>query len=266
MVTISIIMVCSLCLASITGTVIAQKSGYAVENYHLLNDVTLDGTWTTPIEWADAEERQIDGDLNAIFRVKKIVEAVTAPPAPVTQYILIEFFDDTTNDAGDYLQICLAATFSVGTDLIGGTSPQDDCFKWDYVGHTETGLSSYSGDGAAWIASTYGSIQIKDTLGTSPLSDTPHWIVEVRILGFDGYGQGSPRWIRIAAYDESNAGAGVQAWPAGSADVPDDWGQLEMIPEFIPEFASWMILPMVAMASFAIIIVRKRLTKNGTPT
>jgi hypothetical protein len=34
----------------------------------------------------------------------------------------------------------------------------------------------------------------------------------------------------------------------------------------IPEFASWMILPMVAMASFVIIIIRKRLTKNGTPT
>ena len=73
-------------------------------------------------------------------------------------------------------------------------------------------------------------------------------------------------WIRVATFDESNAGAGVQAWPSGSVDVPDDWGLTIVTGEPIPEFPAWIILPLFVTATLAIIIGRKRLTKSGTLT
>jgi len=263
-------MLCSLYLISITGTVTAQKQGYSVENYDLLNSVTVDGAWTNPSEWTDAEERQLDGDLDAIFRVKKITELRPFPPALLHQYYLIEFFDDTTSDVGDYLRICFAAAY--GAEPAGGSSPQDDCYRWDYVGHG-TSFSSYKGDGTAWAARSVRDVQIEDTIGTSPLSDTPHLIIEASIqieVLLSGQIQpsgGEPPvwWIRIAVYDESNSGAGEQAWPSGSVDVPDDWGLMEFTNEVIPEFPTWIIIPLFVTVTLTVIIWRKRLTKNGTP-
>ena len=253
-----------LCLMLMTGTVIAQKPGYVVNSGNVAYTVTTDGTLTNPSEWADTELYQLDGDLNAIFRTKRFREIVPSEYQPLHQYFLIEFLDDTTNDAGDYLQICLAAADD-GLP-VGGTSPQGDCYRWDYRGHG-TELLFYEGDGTAWIerSDLDIAITIEDTIGTSPASDTPHLIIEVYIFGewlVNEAGGLNDQWIRIAVYDESNAGAGVQAWPSGSVDVPDDWGKIDYTSDVLPEFPTWIIMPLFVTATLTVIIWRKRLTKK----
>ena len=258
--------VLSLCLVSITGIVTGQKAGYKVENYEGY-ETTIDGTWTSPSEWADAEERPLDGELDATFRLKYLSQP--QGNEIVYHYFLIEFFDDSTNDAEDYLQICLAAADQPDGVPTGGTTPQTDSTRFDYVGHDDAGFTFYRGDGSAWVETSgykWGiDVQIADSFGPSPLSSTPHLIVEVKISP-EEFDINPEFWVRVAAYDESNAGAGVQAWPAGSVDVPDDWGLVDLLDETIPEFASWIILPLFVTATLAIIIGRKRLTKSGTLT
>ena len=244
----------------------SSTRGYIVQDYQAIDVPTVDGSWTYSFEWTDAEERQLDGSLNAIFRLKQ--NPIFLGTDIDQQYFLIEFLDDTTNDPGDYIQICYAATSGPGVPT-GGTTPQTDSLRWDFVGHDVAGFTFYRGDGSAWVESSgysWGTvILIADSFGTSPLSDTPHLIVEV-MISHPVYNVSPEFWIRVAAYDESNAGAGVQAWPTGSVDAPNDWGLMVVLNEPIPEFASWMILPMLVTASLAIIIVRRRLTKSRTRT
>lgn len=257
-------MVSSLCLVSLTGIVTAQKDGYMLEDFTTVDIPIIDGKWSNSFEWSDAEERQLEGNLNAIFRLK--YNQVFLGTAVDQQFFLIEFFDDTTADSADYLQICYATASQQGVP-IGGTTPQTDCMRWDFVGHNQAGFKFYKGDGSAWVEDSGGklgtAIVIADSYDTSPLSDTPHLIVEV-MIAHSVYGIDSDLWIRVAAYDESNSAAGVQAWPAGSVDVPNDWGLTIVTGEAIPEFPSWIILPLVLTATLAIIIGRKTLIKSGS--
>ena len=264
--TFCILMLCSLCLVLIAGTVSAQQAGYQITQYEAMDDPITDGTWSAGYEWSDAEERQLDGSLNAIFRIKNNRELITS--AIIDHFILIEVLDDTTNDAGDYIQICLAASADVGGVPTGGTTPQTDCLRFDFVGNQASGFTFYRGDGSAWVENSAGwgsEVLIASSFGTSPNSATPHLIVEVKIAA-EAFDIDPELWLRVAAYDESNSGAGVQAWPTGSVDVPNDWGLVVTLNDYIPEFASWMILPMLVTASLAIIIVRRRLTKSSTQT
>ena len=252
-----IIALCSLGLVMKTGTVRAYKAGYEVNDFVAIRTCTVDGNWTTPDEWTDAAEKQLDGSLNAIFRLKYVSDGFTY----VNQYYLIEFFDDTTNDTDDYWQIC----YDGGSD--GGSAPGTDCLRMDFVGHNTTGFTFYKGDGSAWATSSdysWGTnIFIVDTFGSSPLSDTPHWIVEIFIEHFY-FAIAADQWIRVAAYDASNSDAGVQAWPDSSVNVPDDWGVSYSMMEPIPEALT--IGVMVLLSSVSVLIgshyFRKRSRKR----
>jgi hypothetical protein len=249
-----IIALSSLGLAMKTGTARAYKDGYDVTDYVAQITPTMDGTWTTPDEWTDAAEKQLDGSLNATFRLKYD----SSYPDWVNQYYLIEFFDDTTNDAGDYWQICYASAAELMGTPIGGTTPQTDCDRFDFVGHNATGLTIYIGTGTAWVETTdYTTptdIEIVDTISASPLDSNPHWIAEIKIEHIHFTIQ-PEFWIRIAAYDESSSGAGVQAWPAGSADVPDDWGLMNASQDPIPEGLSIGVV--VLLTSVAVLIASR---------
>ena len=243
-----IIALCSLALVMKTGTVRAYQAGYEVNDYVAVTDVTVDGNWTTPDEWTDAEEKQLDGDLNATFRLKY----GSGYPDWVNQYYLIEFFDDITDDAEDYWQICYATAAELYGTPIGGTTPQTDCFMLDFVGHDSAGFTFYVGDGSSWVESTAytweTNIYIVDSFGTSPLSDTPHWVAEVMIEHIS-FGIQPEFWIRVAAYDASNADAGVQAWPDSSADVPDDWGLMNALQVPIPEALTIGVMMLLSSVS-----------------
>lgn len=258
-----IIALCSLGLAIKTGTVRAYKDGYEVNLYWAQTIPTMDGAWTTPDEWADAEEKQLEGSLNAIFRLKEDNQ----DPDYINHYYLIEFFNDTTNDPGDYWQICYAASTAPWGTPIGGTTPQTDCHRFDIEGHDPyLGFTYYKGNGTAWVESTAYTmptdVQVVDTISASPLDSNPHWIVEIKIeaLHFNIY---FGFWIRIAAYDESNAGAGVQAWPSGSVDVPDDWGNMIPRNEYIPEGLT--IGVMVLLSSVSVLIASHYFRKRSRP-
>ena len=257
-----IIALCSLGLAMKTGTISAYQVGYEVTDYWATRSPTFDGNWTTPSEWTDAEVRQLDGTLNATFRLKW---DGTSDMTTYHQCYLIEFFDDNTNDTGDYWQICCTASIGVEGDPTGGTTPQIDCFRLDYVGHSHTGFTFYTGDGTEWVEATAawpGDVYIKDSLGTSPLSDTPHWIAEIKINHL-AYGMRPNFWIYVAAYDESNSTAGVQSWPDGSSDVPNDWGFMDIAREPIPEGLT--IGVMVLLSSVSVLIASHYFRKRSRP-
>jgi hypothetical protein len=255
-----IVALCSLCLVINTGTVSAYKAGYSVDDYVATITPTMDGKWTTTDEWTDAQEVHLEGSLNAIFRLKY----VSNYPTSVNQYYLIEFFGDNTNDAGDYLQICYASAATFGGTPIGGTTPQTDCLRIDYVGHTQTGLALYKGTGTGWSPSadyTWGTtIQIVDSISASPLDSTPHWIAEIMIEHIH-YNIQPEFWIRVAVYDASRSAAGVQAWPASSVDVPNDWGLMNALQTVIPE--TFPIGVMLVLSSVAV-IVGSRYFRKGT--
>jgi len=242
-------------------TVNAAKAGYEVSDYVALTDYVVDRTWTTDDEWTDADTGYLDGDLNAIFRMKY----VTDYPSFVNQYYLIEFIDDTTDDAEDYVQLCCAAPETVGEDdPIGGTTPSTDCKRWDYVGHDVSGFTYYVGDGTAWVSSEaydWGvDIIIAASFDTSPLSDTPHLIVEIMIEHIT-YSIGTPQWIRVAVYDASNDASGVQSWPESSVDVPDDWGLSTAVQGSIPEGLTVGV--MVFLSSASVVVGSRYLRKRS---
>ena len=261
--TISLVILTSLCFASITGIVLAQQAGYQIEDFRVTTEPTIDGKWSSSIEWADAAEGQLAGNPNAIFRIKHDNELITSDI--IFYYILVEVIDDTVSDAEDYLRICFAAASESGGTPMGGTAPQTDCVRFDYIGHDAGGFTLYRGDGSAWVEETnyrWGiDISVVDSYTSSPLNGANHLIIEAKIAAA-AYNIRPEYWIRVETYDESSHDE-IRAWPVGSVDVPNDWGLVETINETIPEFSTWLIIPLFATATLIVIITRKRLIKSG---
>jgi hypothetical protein len=237
----------------------AQYEDYVNMNYLAIEDPVEDGAWTTDTEWYDAA---IPPYLPGAFQWRQ----KWTYPSNIFEHFLIELFDDNTDDAGDYVQIC------IDTLANGGTAPQSDDIRVDWVGHDVSGLTIYQGDGSGWVVFddyTWDTdIFVAESISASPLNSTPHWIVEIRMdrskAEFDVTDSGYQPLIRVAAYDESNSGAGVQAWPPTSQDVPSDWGiesgQYATNPNPIPE--PMTIMTIVLLSSVAVVagsnFLRKR--------
>lgn len=234
------------------GDVAAYKPGYEINNYIAITVPTIEGEWTTPDEWTDAEERELDGSLTVYFRLKYAWSDST-----VYQYILIDFVNDTTNDAEDEFSVYFDAHHD------GGTSPQPDDFKIVLVGHSFSGLHVYQGDGAGWTETTDfdwpSDLVIVNGINPSPASSTPHWIAEFRVNStwldlLNNY------WLRVAAYDAS--GGGNQVWPDSYGGTPDDWGLTITKFTQIPEFPSLAPLLIMLVALSAIMYYLKKHIPN----
>jgi hypothetical protein len=183
-------------------------------------------------------------------------------PGDILVHILVEFFTDNTNDTGDYFQICYDPLAN------GGSAPQADDVRIDYVGHSRSGLTLYKGNGTGWVVWTgwtYATdIAIADTRTSSQMNGNSHWIIEFMMdrskVDFDASSIGYLPWIRVAVYDASNSAAGAQAWLPTSRDVPNNWGLETGIYANIPE--SPTILPIVLLSSVAVAVgfyvLRKR--------
>lgn len=146
-----IIVLFSMALLASTGTVKAAKAGYSVDDYTAVTTPTMDGLWTFPDEWVDTVEKQLDGTLNVAFRLKF---ASAADYSWINQYYLIEFFDEVTNDAADFIQICYEASTTLFGTPTGGTTPQTDSLMINYTGHSQAGLALYKETGTGWSAFT----------------------------------------------------------------------------------------------------------------
>jgi len=67
--------------------------------------------------------------------------------------------------------------------------------------------------------------------------------------------------LRVAVYDESNSGAGEQAWPPPSeADVPDGYGYQDYSSDPIPEGLTFGV--MVLLSSISMLVGYKYFVKR----
>ena len=210
-------MLCGLILIVNARIVKAGNPAYAFIEYPCIDPATIDGVWTSNDEWTDGPPLKISDNANFTWNVD-MTSGVTTDYAV---QILIEIFNDNTNDTEDYWQVCIDA------DNSEGTAPQDNDYKIDIVGHTN--LTCYEGNGQGWteITPDPGEIEWADSISDSPWNSTPHWILEFSILKETGviYFTAPPQGLRIAVYDASNPSAGVEAWaPDSDPDVPDEWG------------------------------------------
>jgi hypothetical protein len=246
----------SVCLLVNATAVKAAYPGYSHMVYPLTNAVTIDGNWTSADEWTDGLQTNITA--NSVFRTKW--ELITTPEFRVNQYILIEILNDTTDDADDYWQICMDC------DMSGGTAPGSGDLRIDIVGHTD--VTWYQGDGTGWTPMATPSedqFRWNNSISESPISSTPHWILE--LMFNKALGPGPQYWARIAVYDASNPDAGVHAWPPTSRDVPDDYGDFPYSSEPIPENLNFGVV--VLLSSVAVLVgsyyMRKRPKNTKQP-
>jgi hypothetical protein len=243
LVAFSVIVFCGIFLP--TTLVNAYYEGYETTNYLAIEEPVEDGTWTTDNEWDDA---MTPPNLPDTFHWR---EKWTYPD-DIYEHFLIEFFTDDTDDAGDYFQICIDHLAD------GGSAPQSDDIRIDWVGHNVSGLTLYQGNGTGWVEFTGytwdADIFAAESLSSSPLNSDPHWIIELWMdrsaPHFDVEGAGYAPCIRFAAYDESTDT--IVAWPPTSQDVPDDWGLEIGVMENIPE--SLTFVTAVLLSSVAVVV------------
>ena len=250
-----IIVLCGLSLS--TAFVSAFQAGYTSTSYLAINDPVIDGKYTTMDEWWDAAvPTNLSPTLN--WRQKWTL------PTDIIQAFIVDVVTDTTNDTGDYFQFCYDCAAN------GGTAPQTDDIRIDYVGHNVSTLTLYQGNGTGWTKFTgwtYGvDVALTETKSPSPYNSNPHWIIEFWVdknkPEFDSSGAGYVPWLRLAAYDASNATAGVQAWPPSSVNTPNDWGQETGVYGTIPE--SLTIASVVLLSSVAVVVSFYFLRKRST--
>jgi hypothetical protein len=242
---IGIIAVCSVCSA---GIVSAAKAGYSLIVYQG-SAPTVNGV-VEPNEWNDSYIDYFYSGWTKTTNIWAVKWAGTYPD--IHEYWCIEFFDDTTNDTGNFFQI------SMDTLQDGGTAPQADDFLINYT--AQGTLTAYKGTGTGWAVFTgytMGTdITIASTFSASPKDATPHWTIEIDFLKFSGtFNLGIDNNARVAAYDASNTSAGVITWPPySSADVPDTYGAgtSDISGGTIPEGLTVGV--MVALSSIAVIV------------
>jgi len=261
LVAFSVIALCGILLPA--TLVSAVYEGYETSNYLASYECTVDGAWTADNEWYDA---MTPPNLPADFEWRQ----KWAMGDTTMQYFLIEFFTDSTDDTGDYFQICLDNAAD------GGSAPQADDFKVECLGHDISGLTLYQGDGSGWVEYTdYAvgtDVDMAATLTTSILNAETHWIIEVYMdrgkAEFDTSAGGYTPGIRVAVYDESTET--LASWPPTSADVPDDWGTEsgvygaipeENIPEFLT-FVTAALLSSVAVVVSCYLLRRRPRTEK----
>jgi hypothetical protein len=237
----SILMLCSLLLITTVGTVMAGNDVYSVIEYWAQAQATYDGVWTSDTEWTDGPATPISDD--AIFTYTM---SYTDTYDMYSQF-LIEFFGDTTDDAEDYMQICIDPSNG------GGSTPQTGYGRIDINGHTE--IVCYAGDGTGWTEiAVDDDIEWANSISESPLNSTPHWILE---LQFDKQVNAMlltepPNGIRFAVYDASTDT--LAAWPPDSdVNNPNTWG---VVPTYsqepIPEGLNFAVMAFLSSVSLVV--------------
>jgi hypothetical protein len=251
---ISILMLCSLLLITTVGTVMAGNPDYSIIEYWTQVAPTFDGEWTSPDEWTDGQHVQISDSGMFTYTADIMLTG------SMNSQFLVEFFTDTTDDAEDYMQICVDPSNG------GGSAPGTGYGRIDIIGHTD--IVCYEGDGTGWTEiSTESDIEWANSLSDSPLNSTPHWILELQFNKESGamtLGQ-PPNGLRIAVYDANTDT--LAAWPPGSdVNVPDTWGQIptySMDP--IPEGLTFAVMAFLSSVSLVVgaHYLRKRSKKRG---
>jgi hypothetical protein len=244
-----ILAICSLLASAVTTK--AAEPGYVRIDYNPGGPITIDGEWTTDTEW---EVNGANTTIGTDAKIQSVWSMVsTSPTFIINDTWLCEFFTDTTDDAGDYFEMCFDG------DQSGGDAPQVGDYKIEIMGHTN--LTMYSGDGSDWVENTtfpVGNLNWSTTLNASPRDATPHWILELMFLKGD-LGLGIQWNFIIAMYDENTTT--LAAWPPTSTDVPDEWGVQDYLSATIPE--GFSIAVIVLLSSTAVVVSLYSLRKRS---
>ncbi len=201
-------------LALNLGITKAHAPGYDFQVYDAVTTPTIDGMWTTQDEWTDAEIFQMGP--NAVWATK-----CTTVMGFKVLYFLIEVFSDNTNDGGDYWDVCFDGTHD------GGTAPNEGDYRLQPLSHTTSRVWRGTGTGWAGISSGgYEGTVWANSLATSPLNATTHWIFELSVDMGTWLIPGAPPYgFRIGYWDAATTTL-VQWPPEASPDIPDQWGTL----------------------------------------
>lgn len=203
----------------------------------LKQPVTVDGKWTSTIEWTDAQEIQMSvaqGDGVGYFRIKHDATYLYILAESLTD-VALEFNHATNINHGDLFQVWLDTSHNEGT------SPQKDDYKLtaNWVNETYTELWWKQGDGNAWaqhplsfISETSAMISLDN--GNSPHAPHPHVIGEFKIPLHIIPGSTFGFFIRLTDSQE-DTGNGLTMWfywPGPSeADQnvdPSSWGVMSI--------------------------------------
>jgi hypothetical protein len=234
-----------MCSGTIIGIATAGNASYSLIECGAVAPATIDGKWTTTDEWTDS------------YRCPLSFNGVFGYDIDFTTYGIewvIEPFFDSTNDAGDIVQICIDELNE------GGSVPLVDDFKIEITGHTTCKL--YKGTGTAWAEVTATEILWKDSVTTTPWNGVAHWVIEVKdpdktvgnlITG------APPNGMRVAYYD-----AATDKWsdwaPGGTANAPSSWGLVSgYSTDPVPEgFSIIFVAALTTMTIVAAFSLKKR--------
>jgi hypothetical protein len=252
LVILGIIAVCSVCFA---GIVSAAKAGYGFP-IDTGADVTIDGKISPTTEWDDSYK---DSLYNGWTMTTSFFRDKWGSAPAICEHWLMEVLTDTTDNPGDWFEIC------VDTTTAGGTAPAATDFKVNWS--AAQGVKVWQGTGSGWAAwatpvvgsssSSPGDVFAVTTISASPASATPHRIIEIYLDkgAFNGgpLAMGLNNNERLGAYD-GNTGITYMWPPFSSADVPDTYGAgaTDISGGTIPEGLTVGI--MVALSSVAVIV------------
>jgi hypothetical protein len=170
---------------------------------------------------------------------------------------LFEILGDTTNDTGDFIQICY------DPNLDGGAAPQADDYLVNYTGHGTT-AKLYKGTGTGWTLTSDLEVVVASKISASSSSATPHWIVEI-----DFENPWESTGDRMAAYD-ATTNTTLMWPPQTSANIPNDYGLSEISYDVvtIPEGFSLgaMVVLSTGAAFVGIRLFRKQPKNHGLNT
>jgi hypothetical protein len=218
------------------------------------NVPTIDGAWTSPVEWQGASENPISNQNNmtAYLRIEHNGTYL---------FILIDFISDQTNSSSDNVWIY----FDTKDD--GGTLPQTDDYVFDITGFRQGTGSATGGSQWVYIATPAGAIMAK---GFSHLNDpydnaTVHEIYEFRVpCSFLGAGH----FYGFYAVVIDSSTFTILHWPVASADSsdPNVWGDIYSATQFVPELSpSSTIALFLLITLVAVVLFRRKRARSPQP-
>ncbi|MEM2098445.1 MAG: hypothetical protein QXU99_01680 [Candidatus Bathyarchaeia archaeon] len=248
---LSILAMTAVMILCFTMAVNAAKPGYGFTIATGADITSWEGTISPANEWDDSYK---DWLYNGWTPTTSFFRCKWGTSPAICENWLIEFLGDTTNDAGDYWEIC------VDTMQDGGAAPNTDDFKVNWS--SAQGVKVWKGTGSGWTAFTAavvgsgGDVYAGTSISASPASSTPHRIVEI-YLNKGAFGGGNLAMQfnnneRIAIYDAAS-GQTLMWPPYSSGDQPDTYGAgtTDLSGTAIPEGLTISVMLAASCVTFA---------------
>ena len=226
------------CLCCFTSIASATKPGYT-QTDGTGSLVIVDGVISSG-EWDDCYRGALYNGMAMTNNSYRVKWAEASSNFWVDQW-LFEILGDSTNDTGDYIQVCY------DPNLDGGATPQADDYLINYTGHGTT-AKLYKGTGSGWAAASDLELNVASSIRTTSSSATPHWVIEIAIENpWESTGD------RVAAYD-ATSNTTLMWPPQTSANVPNDYGLSEISYEVVTIPEGLSLGAMVLLSTLTVLV------------